>query len=102
MLEEGYLTDAEKELRPAWRGGHGFNTDKHKFEGLFPQYTWRNPGWPQLATYPVGNVSWNDATKFCEWLSKKTGKLAPCPSKRSGSMPAGWAPRLVFLPAMTH
>ncbi|MBD2705875.1 formylglycine-generating enzyme family protein [Spirosoma sp. BT702] len=80
-LEEGYLTDAEKELRPAWRGGHGFNTDKHKFEGLFPQYTWRNPGWTQLANYPVGNVSWNDATKFCEWLSKKSGKLVRLPTE---------------------
>ncbi|SEI83572.1 Formylglycine-generating enzyme, required for sulfatase activity, contains SUMF1/FGE domain [Dyadobacter sp. SG02] len=78
---EEYRTDAEKEVRPAWRGGHGYNSEKQKFEGLFPQYTWRNSGWPQSNDHPVGNVSWNDAMHFCQWLSKKTGKRFRLPAE---------------------
>jgi formylglycine-generating enzyme len=35
VLDTGYRTDAETETRPRWRGGHGFNADKNKFEGWF-------------------------------------------------------------------
>jgi formylglycine-generating enzyme required for sulfatase activity len=81
VLETGYRTDAEREPRPKWRGGHGFNSDRNTLEGLFPQYTWRNPGWPQTDDHPVGNVSWNDAAKFCEWLSKKSARSVRLPSE---------------------
>ena len=47
ILDTGYQTDAERDRRPEYRGGHGFNVDRNRFEGYFPQYTWRNPGWPQ-------------------------------------------------------
>jgi hypothetical protein len=40
-----------------------------------------NPGWPQTGNHPVGNVSWNDAVKFCEWLGKKMGKTARLPTE---------------------
>jgi formylglycine-generating enzyme required for sulfatase activity len=85
VLDTGYQTDAERDRRPNYRGGHGFNVDRNRFEGYFPQYTWRNPGWPQTKDqaqdYPVGNVSPNDAVKFCEWLSKKTGKQVRLPTE---------------------
>jgi formylglycine-generating enzyme required for sulfatase activity len=85
VLDTGYQTDAERDRRPRYRGGHGFNVDRNRFEGYFPQYTWRNPGWPQTKDQtqdrPVGNVSWNDAVKFCEWLSKKTGKQVRLPTE---------------------
>jgi formylglycine-generating enzyme len=29
----------------------------------------------------VGNVSWNDATKFCEWLSGKSGQMVRLPTE---------------------
>jgi formylglycine-generating enzyme required for sulfatase activity len=85
ILDTSYRTDAERDRRPNYRGGHGFNVDRKRFEGYFPQYTWRNPGWAQTKDqtqdHPVGNVSWNDAQKFCEWLSKKTGKQVRLPTE---------------------
>jgi formylglycine-generating enzyme len=79
VLDVAYRTDAETDRR--FPGGHGFNTDRNKFEGWSPQYTWRNPGWPQTGNHPVGNVSWNDAVKFCEWLGKKMGKTVRLPTE---------------------
>jgi formylglycine-generating enzyme required for sulfatase activity len=81
VLDAGYRTDAETETRPRLRGGHGFNANRNTFEGWFPQYTWRNPGWPMTDDHPVGNVSWNDAVKFCAWLSKKSGKSVRLPTE---------------------
>jgi formylglycine-generating enzyme required for sulfatase activity/serine/threonine protein kinase len=43
--------------------------------------TWRNPGFPQADDHPVVCVSWNDAVKFCEWLSKKDGKRYALPTE---------------------
>jgi formylglycine-generating enzyme required for sulfatase activity len=81
VLDTGYLTDAERDSRPTHRGGHGFNTNRNRFEGWFPQYTWRNPGWPQTDDHPVGNVSWNDAVRFCEWMTKRSGKFVRLPTE---------------------
>jgi formylglycine-generating enzyme required for sulfatase activity len=74
-----YRTDAETDRRTP--GGHGFNADRNTFEGWRPQYTWRNPGWPITNDHPVGNVSWNDAVKFCQWLGKKSGKTVRLPTE---------------------
>jgi formylglycine-generating enzyme required for sulfatase activity len=35
---------------------------------------WRNPGFTQDDAHPVCCISWNDAVRFCEWLSKKEGQ----------------------------
>jgi serine/threonine protein kinase len=44
-----------------------------KAEGL-PDWKQPSTEFEQNDEHPVGNVSWNDAKKFCEWVSKVTGK----------------------------
>src|SRR5262249_37668259 len=53
---------------------------RRRFEGWYPQYTWTNSGWPMTDAFPVGNVSWNDAVKFCEWFGAKTKKKVRLPT----------------------
>src|SRR5436190_3676965 len=35
----------------------------------------------QSDTYPVGNVSWNDAVAFCKWLTKKEQRTYRLPTE---------------------
>jgi formylglycine-generating enzyme required for sulfatase activity len=44
-----------------------------KAEGL-PDWKQPSTEFEQNDEHPVVNVSWNDAKKFCEWVSKATGK----------------------------
>jgi sulfatase modifying factor 1 len=82
--ETGYRTDAEDPNGngPGRVGGHGWNSERHRFEGWFPQYTWRYTGWPLTDEHPASNVSWNDAAKFCSWLSLKDGRTVRLPTEQ--------------------
>ncbi|HRR31388.1 MAG TPA: SUMF1/EgtB/PvdO family nonheme iron enzyme, partial [Candidatus Sumerlaeia bacterium] len=74
--ETGYITDAERGTKTEGKGSMifpGFYND--------PSINWRNPGFEQGDNHPVTCVSWNDAQKFCEWLSKKTNKSFCLPSE---------------------
>ena len=54
-------------------------TGFRKLEGA----SWKNPGYEQGDDHPVVEVTWNDATAFCAWLShKEKEKLSP--AHRSG------------------
>ncbi|HEV7998520.1 MAG TPA: bifunctional serine/threonine-protein kinase/formylglycine-generating enzyme family protein, partial [Planctomycetaceae bacterium] len=44
-------------------------------------YTWRAPGFPQGDDHPVVQVAWQDATAFCDWLSRKEGKTYRLPTE---------------------
>jgi formylglycine-generating enzyme required for sulfatase activity len=75
-----YATDAERDdavsspkgVRRHGPGGYGYNKDTGKLDGdRNPIHNWRNVGFSQTDDHPVTNVSWNDAGKFCEWLSVK-------------------------------
>jgi formylglycine-generating enzyme required for sulfatase activity len=70
VAETGYQTDAEKEKA----GGCMSSSENGK--GIFPDRSWRNPGFKQQDTEPATCLSWNDAQSFVTWLnivSKKGG-----------------------------
>ena len=43
--------------------------------------TWARPPFKQADDYPVCCVTWNDAQKFCEWLSRKDGRAYVLPTE---------------------
>jgi formylglycine-generating enzyme required for sulfatase activity len=67
--DTGYKTEAERD----GKGGWGLDADKKQWV-QDPKFTWRNPGFEQSDDHPVVDVSWNDATEFCRWLSRKDGR----------------------------
>jgi formylglycine-generating enzyme required for sulfatase activity len=77
VKDANYKTEAETD----GKGGWGYNAATRKFEGPDPKYTWPGTGWAQTDDHPVVNVSWNDAVKFCEWLSKKEGRVYELPTE---------------------
>jgi tetratricopeptide (TPR) repeat protein len=40
----------------------------------YPEWTQPSKSWSQSDEHPVVMVSWSDAMKFCDWLSRVTGK----------------------------
>ncbi len=77
VQDDHYGTNAETD----GRGGCGFNAATRKYGARDPKYTWRNTGWEQTDAHPVVNVTWNDAEKFCVWLSRKTGRTCELPTE---------------------
>ena len=76
VKDADYKTEAETD----GRGGEGYNAATGNSEQE-PEYTWRNPGFVQTDDDPVVEVTWNDAEKFCEWLSRKEKKTYGLPTE---------------------
>ena len=51
--------------------------------------SWPKPSFPQTGDHPAMNVSWEDATAFCEWLSQKEGNKYRLPTDREWSCAVG-------------
>jgi sulfatase modifying factor 1 len=71
IKESGYQTDADKT-------GFSFIYTKGDFTKTYG-INWKSNAHGHVCTeaemsYPVTQVTWNDAQEFCRWLSKKTGK----------------------------
>ena len=71
--ETGYKTEAERGDQ-AWVVSGGVWMQK-------PDANWKNPYLRQTDNHPVVCVSWNDAVKFCAWLSRKTGQTIGLPTE---------------------
>ena len=48
---------------------------------LNPNLSWLDPGFKQDDNHPVSCVSWDDATEFCKWLSRKTEQNITLPTE---------------------
>jgi formylglycine-generating enzyme required for sulfatase activity len=72
----GYRTEAEK----VGKGGRGWDGAAGNWVQN-PKFTWRSPGFEQTDDHPVVNVSWNDASAFCEWLSGQEGQKYRLPTE---------------------
>ncbi len=68
VQDSGYKTQAEK-----LPGVGRWNPEKKEAESR-TDYSWRNVGFEQTDEHPVVALSWNDATAFCQWLSRKEAK----------------------------
>lgn len=70
----GYKTEAED----GKSGGYGWDGQKLTQRA---EFNWRNPGFPQTPAHPVCCVTWFDSQRFCEWLSRRTGRQFSLPSE---------------------
>jgi formylglycine-generating enzyme required for sulfatase activity len=79
----GYKTQAEREEPndPMGSGGWGFNQHEAKFVGRRREFNWRNPGFDVPDSQPVVDVTWNDVTAFCKWLSDTEHKTYRLPTE---------------------
>ncbi len=69
-----FRTEAEK----GTSGGFGWESGKLVQN---KRYTWRTPGFPQTDEHPVVMVDFTDATAFCTWLSRQSGRKIALPAE---------------------
>jgi formylglycine-generating enzyme len=84
--DRGYQTEAERD----GKGGSGLVNGQWVQDSRF---VWdAGLGVEQAADHPVVNVSWNDVTAFCAWLSEKEGVKCHLPAEAQWVGPK-WASR---------
>ncbi len=78
------------------KGGISVMTTEKKTDGSYDyswkldeKASWRAPGFEQGRDHPVVGVSWEEARKFCAWLSKKEGKTYRLPTDDEWSAAVG-------------
>jgi formylglycine-generating enzyme required for sulfatase activity len=76
--ETGYVTSAE------WGGAWCLDPETGAFT-VRPEASWRNPGFAQDDEHPVTCVSWLDAIRYCNWLSR-TEALPPAYDPATGAL----------------
>jgi|688.fasta_scaffold02669_10 sulfatase modifying factor 1 len=76
VADTKYRTDGERD----GIGAYGID-EAGKIEAMHARFTWKTPGFEQTDDHPVVDVSWQDATAFCRWLSTKEGKTYRLPTE---------------------
>jgi formylglycine-generating enzyme required for sulfatase activity len=74
VQDTGYQTEAES----SGEGSYAFDGKEVKTN---KDRNWRSPGFIQADDHPVTCVSWNDAVRYCEWLSRRDGKTYRLPTE---------------------
>jgi formylglycine-generating enzyme required for sulfatase activity len=73
--DRGYQTEAERD----GKGGYGLVDGQWKQD---PRFVWNaDLGYEQADDHPVVNVSGNDVTAFCQWLSEQDAATSHLPSE---------------------
>ena len=75
--ETGHVTSAEQADS---KGCYVWNTEKTDYVQEKGR-SWRNPGFNQSPRHPVVCVSWDDAQRYVDWLSKRTGAVYRLPTE---------------------
>jgi formylglycine-generating enzyme required for sulfatase activity len=70
-----YKTVAERD------GLGGFALVDHEWQQSTHFFWSSNLGFPQTESHPVSNVTWDDATAYCEWLTQQSGWPVSLPSE---------------------
>lgn len=88
----GYATDAEKHTGGnsgcfVWSDSGGISRSAARWTWDQTK-NWRNPGYPQTPEHPVSCVSWNDASRYAQWLSQRTGRPYALPSEAEWELAA--------------
>jgi formylglycine-generating enzyme required for sulfatase activity len=83
MSREEMLQLRDEILR--YSGAGYWAAEERQWQGYNPETNWRNPGFEQSRDHPVQAVSWNDAIRYCNWLSEKAG-LAPAYDLMNGGL----------------
>jgi sulfatase modifying factor 1 len=73
----GYKTTAETK----GGGTHLSSRSSQNWSEQSPDYIWKAPGFEQDENHPVTQISFDDAQKFCQWLSSKEGKTYRLPTE---------------------
>ena len=74
------FVEATKYVTEAEQFGYGNSDATDANATIAPEaklLTWRAPGYPVSDDSPVTQVTWNDAARFCNWLSEQEN-LKPC------------------------
>ncbi len=76
VADSGYVTDGEQNDGKCW----GVVQLDEKISRRDGKFHWKNPGFSQLDDEPAVCVSHADATAYCEWLTRITGRVIRLPT----------------------